>query len=102
MAAAPKTLEELAQRARIELHGLHEFKEADFDLLMTELAVNATAQVKLRRQFRQLLAQELASSAQARTNESQLFSGVVNGLERPQIGGGEVRGSLPVVTSASF
>ena len=66
MAAAPKTLEELAQRAGIELHGLREFKEADFDLLMTEQAVNATAQVKLRRQFRQLLAQELASSAQSK------------------------------------
>eukprot|EP01043_Picozoa_sp_COSAG02_P078687 COSAG02_NODE_17841_length_976_cov_3.213227_1_plen_170_part_10 len=60
-ARSPKTLEELAHRAGIEMGDFTDFKEEDFDLLMTEQSVSATARVKLRKQFREWSPTQLAT-----------------------------------------
>lgn len=58
MAAAPKTLAELADRAGIQVDDFHEFKEKDFEDLTIEMGVQVTARVKLRSQFRQFVAKQ--------------------------------------------
>ena len=64
MPGAPKTLEELAKRAEIEVADFHDFREDDFDRLTDELGISTTARVKLRKQFRELVAKQRLLSAQ--------------------------------------
>eukprot|EP01044_Picomonas_judraskeda_P008952 COSAG03_NODE_1059_length_4930_cov_437.439661_2_plen_509_part_00 len=64
MPGAPKTLEELAEQAEIEVTDFLDFREDDFDRLTDELGINTTARVKLRKQFRAFIAKQDAVSAQ--------------------------------------
>ena len=47
MPGAPKTLEELAQQAQIEVADFRDFREDDFDRLTDELGINTTTRVRL-------------------------------------------------------
>ena len=69
MAAAPKTLAELAERAGIHVNDFHEFREDDIDSLTQEMGINTTAWVKLRSQFRQLVAKQQVVSAQTKFDQ---------------------------------
>ena len=55
MAAAPKTLEELAALVGIELGELREFEEDLFNQLLDEQNVNAVAKHRLRKKSRDKL-----------------------------------------------
>ena len=59
---APKTLEELAQMEGIELSEMVEFDEDLFKMLLTEQGVNATAQHRLLKKFRDAKASVQTSS----------------------------------------
>ena len=63
-AAAPKTLEELAQRAGIQTAELAEFEEDVFMELLEEQAVNAVAKHRLRQKFRDLKMGQRHATAQ--------------------------------------
>ena len=63
-AAAPKTLEELAQRAGIQAAELAEFEEDVFMKLLEEQDVNAVAQHRLRKKFRDLKTGQRHATAQ--------------------------------------
>eukprot|EP01043_Picozoa_sp_COSAG02_P029516 COSAG02_NODE_1839_length_10707_cov_7.098793_11_plen_79_part_00 len=69
MAAAPKTLAELAERASIHVNDFHDFEPEDFNRLTDELSINTTARVKLRKQFRQLVAKQQVVSAQTKFDQ---------------------------------
>eukprot|EP01045_Picozoa_sp_COSAG04_P028142 COSAG04_NODE_4298_length_2175_cov_4.178227_3_plen_91_part_01 len=66
MAAAPKTLDELAALAGIELGELREFEEDLFNRLLEELNVNSIAQHRLRKKYRDMRASQQLSTAQAK------------------------------------
>ena len=78
MAGAPKTLEALAQLAGIQVDEFKEFKERDFEDLTVELGIQVTARVKLRAQFRQLVAEQQVTSAQ---DKFQVFFDRVGGAD---------------------
>ena len=78
MAGAPKTLEALAQLAGIQVDEFKEFKEKDFEDLTVELGIQVTARVKLRAQFRQLVAEQQVTSAQ---DKFQVFFDRVGGAD---------------------
>ena len=61
---APKTLEELAERAGIQIEELADFEEGVFMRLMEEQAVNAVAMHRLQKKFRDLKAAQRHTTAQ--------------------------------------
>ena len=61
---APKTLEELAERAGIQVEELADFEEDVFMRLMEEQSVNAVATHRLRKKFRDLKAAQRHTTAQ--------------------------------------
>eukprot|EP01043_Picozoa_sp_COSAG02_P013354 COSAG02_NODE_532_length_20668_cov_28.281832_16_plen_770_part_00 len=63
-ARAPRTLEELAERAGISVEELAEFEEDVFMRLMEEQAVNAVATHRLRKKFRDLKGAQRHATAQ--------------------------------------
>ena len=66
MAGAPRTLDELAALAGIELGELREFEEDLFNRLLEELNVNSIAQHRLRKKYRDMRASQQLSTAQAK------------------------------------
>ena len=66
MAAAPRTLDELAALAGIELGELREFEEDLFNQLLDEQNVNAVAKHRLRKKYRDMRASQRLSTAQAK------------------------------------
>eukprot|EP01045_Picozoa_sp_COSAG04_P026174 COSAG04_NODE_3581_length_2692_cov_17.709603_2_plen_443_part_01 len=66
MAAAPRTLDELAALAGIELGELREFEEDLFNQLLDEQNVNAVAKHRLRKKYRDMRASQQLSTAQAK------------------------------------